>query len=221
MDYARAVDYIRQAADGLAHAHQRNMIHCDIKPSNLLVNEQGVVKILDLGLARLADRQSRATSDKDDGILGSVDYLAPEQALDSPDFDHRADIYSLGCTLYFLLTGHPPFPEGLLHERLMKHQTQQPPSISKDRGDAPVELVALCERMMAKDPGDRPQSAEEISAALADWRPEGSRVKRIPPLKVAQPIEEPAAEGLPAIQSTSARNRNRRRPCAAVPRSPR
>ena len=114
LDFERAADYIRQAADGLAHAHARKMVHCDIKPSNLLVNQQGVVKILDMGLARLTTEGDQAGGQPDEQVLGTVDYLAPEQALGGPDFDHRADIYSLGCTLYFLLTGHPPFPEGTL-----------------------------------------------------------------------------------------------------------
>ena len=113
------------------------MIHCDIKPSNLLVNGQGVVKILDMGLARLVGRDKGPPAAQDDAVLGSVDYLAPEQAVEGPDFDHRADIYSLGCTLYFLLTGHPPFPEGTLPERIMKHQTQQPRRIAEERRDAP------------------------------------------------------------------------------------
>ena len=113
LDCDLAVDYIRQAADGLDHAHQQNMIHCDIKPSKLLVNMQGVVKILDLGLAWLSDggpagrRRPGASRTSD-----AVDYLAPEQTLEGGKPDGRADIYSLGCTLYFLLTGHPPFPPG-------------------------------------------------------------------------------------------------------------
>ena len=130
LDCPSAVDYVRQAADGLAHAHARNMIHCDIKPSNLIVNPQGVVKILDMGLARLTGQKQVGgdISDQDERILGSVDYMAPEQALHTADFNHRADIYSLGCTLYYLLTGHPPFPEGTLPERILKHQTQEPRS---------------------------------------------------------------------------------------------
>ena len=118
LDDDRAMDYIRQAADGLDHAHQRNMVHGDVKPSNLLVNLQGVIKILDLGLARFAGDEEFGTGGGDRAILGSVDYLAPEQAIESPDRDHRADIYSLGCTLYFLLTGHPPFAQGTLAERI-------------------------------------------------------------------------------------------------------
>ncbi|MDZ7615350.1 MAG: serine/threonine-protein kinase, partial [Patescibacteria group bacterium] len=171
LPWQTAAEYVRQAADGLAHAHGRNLVHCDIKPSNLLVNSQGQVKILDMGMARLGDRNEDADgADVNNGnhLLGSVDYLAPEQALGSDTFDHRADIYSLGCTLYFLLTGHPPFPGGTLPERLLKHQTQQPRPIPTERPDVPPPLVQICRRMMAKQPGERFQSANEIATALAE-----------------------------------------------------
>ena len=198
IEFGRAADYIRQAADGLAHAHARKMVHCDIKPSNLLVNTQGVVKILDLGLARLkgSDEETGAKPE-DDVALGTVDYLAPEQALKTPDFDHRADIYSLGCTLYYLLTGHPPFPEGTLPQRIMKHQTQEPRGILEDRPDTPAALVEICAKMMAKKPDDRYQSADDVSRALAQWKPASRRSDSSGnPLTIAQPLEEesPAAE---------------------------
>ena len=140
LEYALAADYTRQAAEGLAHAHARKMVHCDIKPSNLLVSRQGVVKILDMGLSRLIEREGGGEH-ADEGVLGSVDYLSPEQALGTPDVDHRTDIYALGCTLYFLLTGHAPFHEGTLPQRILKHQTQTPPDIRKERPDAPDALV--------------------------------------------------------------------------------
>ncbi|NQT13632.1 MAG: serine/threonine protein kinase [Planctomycetes bacterium] len=168
LDCERAAGYVRQAAEGLAHAHRRNMIHCDVKPANLLVSEQDVVKILDMGMARLIGRGADSGSEKDDRLLGTVDYLAPEQAMESPDLDHRVDVYSLGCTFYFLLTGRPPFPEGTLHERILKHQTQEPKKIAELRADAPEDVVEVCEKMMAKDPGDRFQSAEEVGQALAE-----------------------------------------------------
>ncbi|MFW6124844.1 MAG: serine/threonine protein kinase, partial [Pirellulales bacterium] len=170
LDWREAAEFIRQAADGLAHAHGRQLIHCDIKPSNLLVNQQGHVKILDMGLARLG-RDQQADGDgpgaaREQRFLGSVDYLAPEQALETPEFDHRAGIYSLGCTLYFLLTGRPPFPEGTLPQKILKHQTQQPRPILTERNDIPPELIQTCRRMMAKEPGERFQDAAEVVAAL-------------------------------------------------------
>ena len=132
LDMGRAVRFIRQAALGLAHAHQRKMIHCDIKPSNLIVGNDEVVKILDMGMARLVESDG-STSDSNESIVGTIDYIAPEQALEAEDLDHRADIYSLGCTLYFLLTSRPPFGEGTLAQRIMKHQTQDPRPISETR----------------------------------------------------------------------------------------
>jgi serine/threonine-protein kinase len=189
--YEVAADAIRQAADGLAHAHSKGMIHCDIKPSNLLVNSQGVVKILDLGLARLTGPTQTASGD--DQVLGTVDFMAPEQAL-GESFDHRADIYSLGCTLYFLLTGHPPFPEGSLPERIIKHQTEQPQNILERRPDCPKELVRITRKMMAKAPAERFQSAEEVVRALAAFNPAARELKRAVPL--AEAASDDALSGL-------------------------
>ena len=193
LEYDLAADYIRQAADGLAHAHDRNMVHCDIKPSNLLVNPQGVVKILDMGLSRLIEREGGGPR-PDQRVLGSVDYLSPEQALGSADLDRRTDIYALGCTLYFLLTGHPPFPEGTLPERILKHQTQAPRDIRKDRPDAPADLVDICVRMMAKRPADRIQSAAEVSRALQQWKP-ASGSKPVVPLPLSEEETVAGQEG--------------------------
>ncbi|MHB1037691.1 MAG: serine/threonine-protein kinase [Pirellulales bacterium] len=168
--YEPAANYICQAADGLAHAHEAGLVHRDIKPANLLVDGKGVVKVLDLGLARFSD-ESRAslTIAHDENVLGTADYLAPEQALNSHNVDAKADIYSLGCTLYFLLTGHPPFPEGTLPQRLMMHQTRMPASIRAERPDAPEELVEICRKMMAKSPDQRVQSAVEVARLLRGW----------------------------------------------------
>ena len=170
MSYSDAADYIRQSAEGLAHAHEAGLIHRDVKPANLLVDRKNVVKVLDLGLARFTDEdRASLTVAYDENVLGTADYLAPEQALDSHGVDARADIYSLGCTLYYLLTGHPPFPEGTLPQRLMAHQKQPPPPIRNDRPDAPLDLVEICEKMMAKKPAQRYASMAEVAAALADW----------------------------------------------------
>jgi serine/threonine-protein kinase len=170
LPYELAAEYIRQAALGLAHAHEVGLIHRDIKPANLLIDGKGNVRLLDLGLARFADdEQASLTVQHDENVLGTADYLAPEQALNSHNVDWRVDIYSLGCTLYFALTGHPPFPDGTLAQRLLKHQTEEPPSIYLDRPDAPEELVQICKRMMAKLPQLRFQSAAEVAEALARW----------------------------------------------------
>lgn len=167
-----SVDYVRQSAVGLAHAHQAGLVHRDIKPGNLLRDNSGVVKILDLGLARFFDNQGQEqalTIQHDEKVLGTADYLAPEQALDSHTVDARADIYSLGCTLYFLLTGHPPFTEGTLTQRLMAHQTKEPPPVEKDRPEIPPTLSAIVRKMMAKKPDDRYATAQETAEALRKW----------------------------------------------------
>jgi serine/threonine protein kinase len=171
LSYETAAEYIRQAADGLAHAHHVGLIHRDIKPANLLVDNKGVVKILDMGLARFADdeKQASLTQLHDENVLGTADYLAPEQAINSHTVDSRADLYSLGCTLYFALTGHPPFPEGTMAQRLLMHQQKEPAPITNDRPDAPRDLVMICRRMMEKKLEERYQSAEEVSAALSRW----------------------------------------------------
>jgi serine/threonine protein kinase len=170
LPFRMAADFVRQAAEGLHSAHRSGLVHRDVKPANLLVDRKKVVKLLDLGIARL-EREPDAglSSDGSHQILGTADYLAPEQAIDSHTVDFRADVYSLGCTLYFLLTGHPPFCKGTIAQRMLAHQIQEPPSIFEDRPQAPPGLVEICQRMMAKKPEDRFRSAEEVAIALVEW----------------------------------------------------
>jgi WD40 repeat protein/serine/threonine protein kinase len=167
---AQACEYIRQAAVGLQHAHERGLVHRDIKPSNLLVTTEGsnpVVKILDMGLARLGDPAAMESHLTRAGqVLGTPDYLAPEQALDARSVDIRADIYSLGCSLYYLLTGRPPFKAEALAQLLLKHQMEKPPSVRALRPDVPEGLDILMQRMMAKKPEQRPATPAEIAYAL-------------------------------------------------------
>jgi serine/threonine protein kinase len=169
--YEALADYIRQGADGLHHAHEAGLVHRDIKPENLLIDSNGVVKLLDLGLARFfnASDEESLTIKHDEKVLGTADFLAPEQAIDSHKVDLRADVYSLGCTMYFALTGHPPFTDGSLVQRLLAHQTRRPPSIKYDRPDIPEDLLAIVEKMMAKKPGDRYQTAADVAEALGRW----------------------------------------------------
>jgi serine/threonine protein kinase len=171
LDYRKAADYMCQAAEGLAHAHAAGLVHRDIKPANLLVDPNGVLKILDLGLARI-------TFEGDDGwqnaegeqsAVGTADYVAPEQVMDSRSADGRADIYSLGYTFYFLLTGRRPFPKSTLPELLMAHRVENPEPIPKLRPDVPLELVAIIDQMTAKTPEMRFQTAKEVADALQTW----------------------------------------------------
>jgi serine/threonine-protein kinase len=171
LDYVQVADFSRQAASGLAHAHESGLIHRDIKPANLLIDERGTVKILDLGLARFFDDRLDAslTTTHNESILGTADYLSPEQALDSHNVDTRTDIYSLGCTCYYMLTGHPPFPEGSVAQRLMSHQAKSPKAIEKIRPDAPTDLVTIVEKMLAKSADNRYQTAREVADAFTEW----------------------------------------------------
>jgi len=172
LDYVQAANYIYQAAKGLEHAHRSGLIHRDMKPANLLVDQRGTVKVLDLGLARFSGEEegkASLTVAYDENVLGTADYLAPEQALNSHEVDHRVDVYSLGCTFYFLLMGHPPFPEGTIAQRIMKHHTEEPTPIRQERPDVPGDLAEICQKMMAKKVENRYQSAQEVVDALGRW----------------------------------------------------
>ncbi len=162
-----AAEIIRQSAEGLEAAHQAGLVHRDIKPSNILLDKAGQVHILDLGLARVeADEEASMTLMHNSKALGTVDYLAPEQARDSHAVDARADIYSLGCTLYFLLAGQPLFNEGTIPQRILAHQTQPPPDVRKTRPEVPDDLIKILEKMLAKERARRFASAGEVAAAL-------------------------------------------------------
>lgn len=193
MDVTRAAHYLSQAAVGLQHAHQTaGLVHRDIKPGNVLVDRNGVVKILDMGLARFFhDEEDILTKKYDENVLGTADYLAPEQALDSHSVDIRADIYSLGATCYFILTGCTPFTEGTVAQKLIWHQTRQPKPIRQIRPEVPEGLAAIVEKMMSKNPADRYQSPSDITAALAVW----TQTPIPPPPEKEMPRLSPAAMG--------------------------
>jgi serine/threonine protein kinase len=149
---AEACEYVRQAASGLQHAYEHGLVHRDIKPSNLILTPQKQVKILDFGLARLCRRRHTEAH----AMLGSVDYMAPEQARDARSVDIRADIYGLGGTLYWLLTGHKPFPgDRSVIEELFARQRESPVPLQQARSDIPLELDTLVCQMMALEPGGR------------------------------------------------------------------
>ena len=179
LDTLRAAHYIRQAALGLQHAHEVGMVHRDIKPGNLLLSRQGLVKILDLGLARLFRGTHNESQDSSAGrMVGTEDYLAPEQIVDSDKVDIRADIYSLGATFYFLLTGSAPFDDvqaELL--KLIRHVTRKPRRVRELRPQVPEGLAAIVERMMAKNPWERFQTPGAVVQALTVW----TRTPILPP----------------------------------------
>lgn len=169
LDFPEAVEYLRQAALGLAYAHEHGCIHRDVKPSNLMKDHLGVIKVLDFGLARIEDDDSSLTIHDDTKLLGTVDYVAPEQAIDSSKVDGRADIYGLGCTFYFLLAGHAPFREGTPMERLLKHKLEEPTSLKKLRPDIPPEVYSLWKKMTRKKPQDRYATADLIAEDCAKY----------------------------------------------------
>jgi serine/threonine protein kinase len=167
-----ACDYIRQAALGLQHAHERGLVHRDIKPSNLLLTYQtSIVKILDLGLARLrlAGAEGTGHLTATGTVMGTPDYIAPEQARDSRGADIRSDLYSLGCSMYYLLAGQPPFPDGNFTEKLLKHTLDPPPSLTKFCPEIPPAVEAIVTKLLAKNPEDRFQTPAELADALAPF----------------------------------------------------
>ncbi len=192
MPVARACNYIAQAAHALQHAHEHGMVHRDVKPGNILVSRDGVVKMLDLGLAMVLDeKENQLTRIHEDGTLGTADYLSPEQAMDSHDVDTRTDIYSLGVTFYFLLTGRPPY-EGLqIADKLLAHQMKQPPPITETRSDVPAGVLAILNKMMAKKAEQRYAEPGEVAEALAPFIQSAT----VPPSADEMPMLSPAASG--------------------------
>jgi len=170
LEVREAAELIRQAALGLQYAHEEGLIHRDIKPANLILDKRGTVKILDLGLALAHDEErSSLTREHDEKVLGTADYLAPEQARDSHLADRRSDIYALGCTLYYLLVGKAPFATGSLAERIRAHMTQPAPNLLEKRPDVPTPIAELYFRMMEKHPEARQKTAQEVADALGNW----------------------------------------------------
>jgi serine/threonine protein kinase len=196
---ATACDYIRQAALGLQHAHERRLVHRDIKPANLMVLQESgirsqesrvkdtafaltpdprpltpVVKILDLGMARLlqpldTEESVSSTLTEAGAVIGTLDYIAPEQARDPRTADIRADLYSLGCTLHFLLTGQVLYPGGTWLDKLDKHRNEPPPRVPTLRPGVPIEVSNIMQRLLAKKPEERYQSPAELATALERW----------------------------------------------------
>jgi serine/threonine protein kinase/DNA-binding response OmpR family regulator len=198
LDVAHSIDYTLQAARGLAYAHSQKIIHRDIKPANLLLDSTGVVKVTDLGLARLnpaAGGGSTSTGiTQSGGVLGTVDYMSPEQAVDSTTIDHRTDVYSLGCTLYFLLVGKAIYAGGNVMAVLVRHREAPIPPLSAAGEEVPQDLERIYRRMVAKRAEDRYQSMDEVVAEL-ETLANRLGAKPPPPVSVVNvpPIKSPSS----------------------------
>ena len=164
---AEAVSFTLQVAQALAHAVERQVVHRDIKPSNVLITPEGQAKVIDMGLARLENPDDSGNDLTASGVtLGTFDYISPEQARDPRNADARSDTYSLGCTLFYMLAGRPPFPEGTVLQKLLQHQGDEPPDIRHFRPELPEEVSRVLRKMMAKDPRRRYQDSGRLIEAL-------------------------------------------------------
>jgi serine/threonine protein kinase len=205
LHFATAVAYVAQAAAGLQHAHGKGFVHRDIKPANLMINKDGLVKILDMGLARSFHNERdnlTGTIGEGEGALGTLDFVSPEQALGQP-VDERADIYSLGATLYYLIAGHPPF-RGTRAQILLQHQMSAPPRLSKVlKVPVPEALNDVIAKMMEKKKSERYQTAADVIDALSPWLPASPSTGNIQ--------SSISTQDLPTVGQSSERPRPRKR----------
>jgi serine/threonine-protein kinase len=208
----QACDYVRQTAIGLHHAHDMGMVHRDIKPANLLVQKMNSkattntanLKILDFGLARLTGSENESGTHESsiettNTVMGTPDFLSPEQARNLRSVDGRSDLYSLGCTFYVLLTGEVPFPGGTTMEKLVRQSTEAPRPIQSLRPDIPNEVAAIVHKLLEKKPEDRFQSGAELAAALAQFTSQESANWVIVESLPAENIVPMSSKNLPRI----------------------
>jgi serine/threonine-protein kinase len=180
-----ACEMMRQACSALQYAHERGVVHRDIKPANLLVmrSPEGIptVKIVDFGLARLHTSAKAGTlmSQNNAAFLGTPDYVAPEQARNAHEVDIRSDLYSLGCSFYYALSGRKPFDGATVVEIICKHLNEEPPPLEKERPEIPSGVVTIVKKLMAKDPARRFQTPKELAAELAYWRSQAPKEFRL------------------------------------------
>jgi hypothetical protein len=190
------VEYVRQAALALQYANERGLVHGDVKPSNLLLArtgpEEGTIKLLDLGLARRMCGPREAAAERE--LAGTPDFMAPELSDDPAGADVRSDLYSLGCTFYFLLTGQVPFPGKSWTEKILRHQLDVPTWVKELRPEVPEEVAAIVHRLLAKDAADRFATPADVVAALGEWLASGGREGEAP----AEPRAEDSAGASPS-----------------------
>lgn len=224
LDAARAAFYALQTAEGLDVCHQHGLFHGQLKPSNLMLSEEDQVRILDFGIGcllaetegeSLVDTMSTANS-----VASGLDCASPESIMDPSNLTPIGDQYSLGCTLYFCLSGQYPFPDGTAVEKMMAHQMKQPKALKELAPDAPDELVAITERLMAKAPAERYPSTGEVIEALKPFAAE--RLAAAPrPAARPQPVREPRPDRPPVAEPVAEQPRPKPRPSApAAPRMP-
>lgn len=202
LDELEAASVITQAAQGLAYAHDQGLVHRDVKPGNLLVTQDGRVKVLDLGLAgSTLDAESTSTG----RVVGTMDYMAPEQIRSPDTVGPAADVYGLGCTLYFALTGQVPFPGGTRKEKAQRQLTEFPPALAQLAPHINADLRRVVEDMMQKSPAERIGTAQEVVQRLRPWTPRSA--VPMPRTPVSAGNRQPAAAGrplpppLPAVSS--------------------
>jgi serine/threonine-protein kinase len=200
----QACEYVRQVALGLQHAHEQGLVHRDIKPSNILLQRTGgagqeaygLAKLGDFGLVRVNEPGAPGTIITNaNTIMGTPDYLSPEQARDLHRTDVRSDLYSLGCTLYYLLTARVPFPGGSTLEKVIRHSTEEPEPVERLRPGVPPGVAAVVGRLMAKKPGDRFQTPAELAAALAPFAVNSPGALVAPAAPFVDPLATPTADG--------------------------
>jgi serine/threonine-protein kinase len=205
LSVGQGCDYVRQIAHGLQCAHALGMVHRDVKPANVLVQRHGLdgsdapglVKISDFGLARLQHPESngllptQTILTRENAVMGTPDYLSPEQARDLHETDIRSDLYSLGCTFYFLLTGQVPYPGGSTLEKLIRHSTEEPKPVTAIRPEVPAPVEAIVQRLMAKHPDDRFQTPAELAVALEPFAVSG-----VTPWAPLRPPSGPFLDGM-------------------------
>ncbi len=166
-DLARTVDVALQVAGALEHASGRDVVHRDIKPSNIVITPAGKARIVDMGLARLTPLAGDGDLTTSGATLGTFDYIAPEQARDAREADVRSDLYSLGCTIFYMLAGRPPFADGTMVQKLLQHQQEPAPAIDAVRPDVPRRFAVIVGTLMEKDPAERYQRPADLMADLA------------------------------------------------------